>query len=121
MHTKHSDKVQFLMVYIREAHASDEWSIGSNTRAGIVVAQPKTDEQRTAVAQQFVKQFQPNFPVVVDSTDDIANKLYGGWPDRLYVIDAQGKIAYQGKRGPFGFSPRKAETTIQNLITTGSN
>ena len=118
MHTKHSDEVQFLLVYIREAHASDEWAMGSNKRAGINIAQPKTNEQRMAVAQQFVKQFQPNFPVVVDSTDDLANKLYGGWPDRLYVIDAKGKIAYQGKRGPFGFSPRKAEAVIQNLITT---
>lgn len=116
MSADESERVQFLMVYIREAHASDEWAMAGNTRAGITTAQPQTDSERAMVAQRFVNHFQPNFPVVVDRIDDRANKVYGGWPDRLYVIDANGLIVYQGKRGPFGFKPRKAQRVLSDLL-----
>jgi len=110
----HSGRAHFLMVYIREAHASDEWAMG-----GIEIAQPKTDQQRAEAAQQFAKDFLPNFPVVVDRIDDRVNKHYGGWPDRIYVINADGLIVYQGKRGPFGFRPSKAEKVLNELLVDG--
>ena len=89
--------------------------MGMNTRAGIEFAQPQTDEERAVVAQEFVKHFQPSFPVLVDSADDRVNKVYGGWPDRIYVIDASGLIVYQGKPGPFGFKPNKAQKALLEL------
>ena len=120
MNAEYQERVQFVMVYIREAHASDEWAMGSNTRAGIDYAQPQTDQERALVARQFVEHFQPGFPVVVDSADDRVNKIYGGWPDRLYVIDGDGLIAFQGKVGPFGFKPQKAQETILELLEASS-
>ncbi len=44
-------------------------------------------------------------PVVVDTIDDKVNAAYAGWPDRVYVIDAEGKIALKGGVGPQGFAP----------------
>lgn len=44
-------------------------------------------------------------PILIDTLDDRVNNLYGGWPDRVYVIDAAGKVALKGGMGPGGFTP----------------
>jgi hypothetical protein len=43
--------------------------------------------------------------VLVDALDDPTEKAYAGWPDRVYVIDAEGKVAHKGATGPGGFRP----------------
>jgi hypothetical protein len=36
-------------------------------------------------------------------------------PDRMFVIDRAGRVAYKGGRGPFGFKPGEME---QSLVMT---
>jgi hypothetical protein len=36
-------------------------------------------------------------------------------PDRLYIIDAAGRVAYKGGRGPFGFKPGEMEQALLML------
>ena len=43
--------------------------------------------------------------------------MYGGWPDRLYLIDGGGRIAYQGGEGPFGFDPDALEAAVRAELT----
>jgi hypothetical protein len=54
----------------------------------------------------------------VDTLDDPAEKGYAAWPDRLYVIDAEGKVALKGKPGPSGFKPavQKAPEVLDQLL-----
>jgi iodothyronine deiodinase-like protein len=101
----YGDRIHALMVYIREAHATDEWTTDDNTEAGIEVVQPTTLDERQRVAQQLNGVLALSIPVVVDDLDDTVGKAYGGWPERLYVIDAEGNIAYQGGYGPRDFKP----------------
>jgi len=51
-------------------------------------------------------------PAIVDNFDDSTDKAYSGWPDRLYVIDREGKIAYKSAPGPFGFKPADMERAL---------
>jgi hypothetical protein len=51
-------------------------------------------------------------PLVVDDLDDRVDDAYAAFPDRLYVIDRAGRVAYKGGRGPFGFDPRDMETAL---------
>jgi alkylhydroperoxidase family enzyme len=37
-------------------------------------------------------------------------------PDRLYVIGSDGRVAYKGGRGPFGFSPGEMEQSLVMLL-----
>ena len=37
--------------------------------------------------------------------DNAANHAYAAWPDRVYVIDTEGKVAVMGATGPAGFAP----------------
>jgi hypothetical protein len=45
-----------------------------------------------------------------------AQKAYAGWPDRLYVLDAEGKVAYRGEPGPRGFKPAEAEEALKKAL-----
>jgi alkylhydroperoxidase family enzyme len=89
--------------------------MGSNDRAGIAVPQPKTKVDRVKVAHHCCTALQMSMPVLVDEIDDRVGHAYSGMPDRLYVIDREGKVAYKGGRGPFGFKPGEME---QSLILT---
>ena len=44
-------------------------------------------------------------PCLVDDLDDAASEAYDAWPDRIFIVDEQGKIAVRAERGPWGFKP----------------
>ena len=103
------DRAAFLTVYIKEAHPQDEWQMDANEREAVCYAQPRTLAQRLAIATDFVKRFDYGIPVLVDSMENRADALYAGWPERFYVVDENGRIAYRGKPGPFGYKPEEVE------------
>lgn len=109
------DKVKFLGVYVREAHPSDGWHMESNAQQGVKVSQPRTYDERVAVAQQCFTKLRYSMPLLVDDVDDKVGNAYSGMPARLDVIDTDGKIAYKGGRGPFGLKVGEFE---QALIMT---
>lgn len=115
MHAKYGDRVAFLGVYVREAHPTDGWRMSSNDKAGVVFAQPKTTAERFGIAKQCSTALKMTIPLVVDDVNDRVGHLYSGMPDRLYLIDRSGKVAYKGGRGPFGFKPGELEQAI-NLL-----
>ena len=114
MYGRYQDRVTFLTVYIKEAHPEDEWQMDSNEEQGVCYPQPKTTEQRCAIANDFIRRFQYDIPLLVDGIDNRANQLYAAWPERFYVIDEQGTIVYKGKPGPFGFHPEEVERWLAN-------
>jgi hypothetical protein len=97
--------VDFLTVYVREAHPTDEWQMKSNVKDDVCYSQPKTLEQRLAIANDFTKRFKFNLPFGIDDMSNAADNAYSAWPERLYVIDESGHIAYRGGMGPFHYKP----------------
>ena len=55
---------------------------------------------------------QTRIPTLLDDVDDAVGSAYGGWPDRLYLIDRAGRVAFQGDVGPFGFRPEELARAI---------
>ena len=54
--------------------------------------------------------------MVVDEIDDRVGIAYSGMPDRLYVVDSRGRVAYKGGRGPFGYKPSELEQALVMLL-----
>ena len=48
--------------------------------------------------------------------DDKMEAAFAAWPDRIYVIDKDGKVAYKGKPGPGGFRVGEAEEALKRLL-----
>ncbi len=112
MYDQYKDRADFLAVYIREAHPTDEWEMKSNLTQNVCYPQPKTLAQRVAIANDFVKRFHFPIPLGIDAMNDLADHLYGGWPERLYVIDETGKIVYRGGMGPFNYHPAEVSAWL---------
>jgi hypothetical protein len=105
LYDRYGDRVAFFIIYIKEAHPEDGWVVTHNRDEGIAVRDPSVAAERAEVAQECVVRSAISIPVLLDSMDNTVASAYGGWPDRLYLIGRDGKIAFQGEMGPSGFEP----------------
>lgn len=112
LYEQFSDHIQFLVVYIREAHAVDGWDIGSENR----IHDPRSMAERRAVAGQCETSLQYGIRTYVDEIDDPVMTAYAAWPERLYLVDEAGHIAYAGGPGPGGFSPTQFKEAFELLL-----
>ncbi len=103
LYEKYRDRVEFYLVYIREAHPTDGRQVQANVRDGILVEDPKSLEARQKVAGTCAAALGIKFPALVDGLDNAVEQAYAGWPDRLYVVGQDGRIAFKGAPGPSGF------------------
>lgn len=120
LYRRYKDRVDFVAVYVREAHPTDGWALPFNERVGISIAQPRAFEERRAAASTCCASLKSAIPMVVDEIDDRAGVAYCGMPDRLYVLDTKGRVAYKGGRGPFGYKPLEMEQALLLLLTAES-
>jgi Iodothyronine deiodinase len=111
-------EVAFFVVYIGEAHPSDAWQVPSNIKDRVVYASPTDEGERSALADICITRLGLKLPALVDRFDDSTEKAYSGWPDRLYLIDRNGRIAYKSKPGPFGFKPAELEVALRRHVPT---
>ena len=112
IYNDYKDHADFLTVYVREAHPLDEWQMKSNIKDDVCYAQPKTLEQRMAIANDFTKRFKYPLPFGVDDMNNAADLAYSAWPERLYIIDENGHIAYRGGMGPFKYNPAEVRAWL---------
>ena len=103
--TEYRDRAAFFLVYIKEAHPRDGWISENNTAAGIEIADPQTQADRNTVAIDACALLNIIWPALVDTMDNAVSKAWAAWPDRVFVVDAAGRIAVQARHGPYGFSP----------------
>lgn len=122
----HKD-VQFLNIYIREAHPIDGWWLGRRLTKNLILKifgtkvsmehyDPKTIEERRAVAEECETALQYGVRTYVDEMDDKVNDAYAAWPTRLYLIGLDGKIVYGGGLGPYDFKPTKLKKAIDKYL-----
>ena len=104
------------MVYITEAHPSDVWQMQSNIKDKVVFASPKSLDEREYVAGACVRKLGIEFPAIIDGFDNTVEKAYTGWPDRLYLIDTNGRVVYKSPPGPFGFKPDLLEKALTKVV-----
>ena len=100
MYAKYGKDIEILMVYIREAHAID----GASPMMTVLMEEPINDLERFQNAETCVTKMElAMIPAVIDRIDNRVDASYSAKPDRLYLVGKDGKIAFAGGRGPFGF------------------
>ena len=114
LYNDYKDHVDFLTIYIREAHPLDEWQMKSNEKDkdDVCYAQPKSIEQRVAIAEDFTKRYKFAVPFGIDQMSNAANDAYAAWPERLYIVDENGHISYKGGNGPFKYDPKEVRAWL---------
>lgn len=117
LHRRHDAEVAFFVVYIREAHPEDGWVLSANRDEGIELADPTSPAERIDAAEACALRLQTRIPILLDGLDDAVARAYGGWPDRLYLIGRDGRVAFQGEEGPSGFEPEELAQAIESELS----
>ncbi|MEN8159676.1 MAG: deiodinase-like protein [Myxococcota bacterium] len=110
------DRVEFLCIYIQEAHPTDGWQVLMNVNEEILYAQPRTEDERVEVAGACMIAMQLEMPMLLDELTNEVDTAYKALPERLYLIGADGRIAYRGGPGPFQFNPDEWERAIADHL-----
>ena len=126
LYEKYCEQVQFLTVYISEAHPVDGWWFGKglskylmkfySPKVAMEIYNHKTIEERRQVAGQCEDVLKYNIRTYVDEMDDAVNKAYAAHPTRLYLIGVNGKIVYAAGLGPFDFRPHELGAAIEKYL-----
>jgi hypothetical protein len=89
---RHKAELQLALVYIQEAHASDEWpmkwSFERPSPKSLVERITNADEVREVFAAPF------EVPVLVDGMGNDFNKEFCAWPACYYDVDRTGTLLY---------------------------
>ncbi len=80
----YKDHADFLTVYVREAHPTDEWQMKSNLKDDVCYAQPKTLQQRVIIANDFTKRFKFPLPFGIDGPQQ-RRQLHHHPPRRVHL------------------------------------
>jgi Iodothyronine deiodinase len=92
------------------------WQQTSNIRQNVVFTLPKSMDERAKVADNCVRNLHIDIPALMDDFANTTEIAYTGWPDRLYVIDREGRVAFKSQPGPFGFHPAAMEAALKKAL-----
>lgn len=116
MYRTYGDRAAFAFVYVAEAHAIDEWQLQSNLDDGALLRQHRTLEDRFAAAREGVERLRLTLPVLVDPMGDPVSEAFAAWPERIYVVHPDGRIADVGGPGPWEFDPAAAAAALERVL-----
>lgn len=120
LYEAYKEKAVILVVYIREAHPArkDQKAEDAGWKAidGKVFVQPKTFEDRMKLAQTACTFWELPIPTLVDTMKPSIGEMYQAWPNRLYLMDREGKIVYRGVQGPRGVNVHEGELALRKLL-----
>jgi hypothetical protein len=115
LYQQYRDRVAFHVVYIEEAHPIDAWQVSDNVKDDVLVKSTETADERDHVAGVCLARLGIKLPALIDEPDNRVERAYTAWPDRLYVIDRNGRIAYKSAAGPFGFKPADLADALKRI------
>jgi iodothyronine deiodinase-like protein len=90
--------------------------VEANERDDVFFSQPKTLGERVAVAQSCALRLELSIPTLIDDLENSTDQKYYALPDRLYLIGRDGRIAYRGAPGPWGFVAADLEAAIESYL-----
>ena len=116
MYRTYRERASLVFVYVSEAHATDGWQMESNVEEGVLIANHATIDDRFGAARASIDRLGLTMPVLVDRMDDAVSNAFAAWPERIYVIGADARIAHAGSPGPFEFDPDASAAALDELL-----
>ena len=107
--------MNLLVVYITEAHPSDVWQTQNNFKDNVVFASPRSEEERASLAGTCVRKLGIEIPALLDEFGNSTEAAYTAWPERIYLIDRSGRVAYKSEPGPYGFKPDELKSALEKI------
>jgi hypothetical protein len=90
--------------------------VESNERDAVLYEQPTSLEARAELANTCALRLDLSIPTLVDDMTNSTDAKYYALPDRLYLVGRDGRIAYRGGPGPFGFVSAELERAVERHL-----
>jgi len=73
------------------------------------------------VAEKLLEDKKLTIPCLIDDMGNPVDKLYRGWPTRIYVVRKDGRLGVAAGRGPFGLPDgiKNTEAWLKEYKETG--
>jgi tetratricopeptide (TPR) repeat protein len=113
MHQSYGSRLPFLLIYIREAHGSDNWQSTRNTRDGVTLASAGTLAEKGANAAMCSRRLHLPFPALVDGLEGSVEAAYNAWPSRAFIIGTDGRVLYSTRLTELDFKPHEMENILR--------
>lgn len=125
---KYKGRVNFLGVYVKEPHPSDEWWLTpsrlmtnlhawEDSKAAVDIKQPVSQaEKNWAANRTFKTLLNQEINFLVDGIDNKVNNQWAGQPTRIYLLDPNGRIIYNPGTGPYAFNPGHLEPELEKYF-----
>jgi len=107
---RYSSFIDFLAVYITEAHAKDEWPAGKRSSC----TQPTTNQERTDLAKALFDSRKLSIPMLVDPIENGFEKAFAAWPIRFYIVHG-GKVLFKSQPDGIGYNLRDVLNCLDDL------
>lgn len=117
LYPAYKDDVPFYLIYIREAHSTQDWASTQNQREGITLQPAKDMGERGDHATMCVRKLHIEFPALLDTMNGGAEKAYAAWPSKAYLLDAQGRIIFSSGLSEQEFKPEQLEAALRKART----
>ena len=95
-----SDDVQFLFVYVREAHPGDK--LGAH----------QSMEEKVKAAELLREQEALEIPILVDDLQGTIHRKFGKLPNQSFIIDKSGRVAFR----TYWTQPSVIEEAVKELL-----
>ena len=92
------------------------WQLDINESEDVILNQHQSLAEREAAAQTCSLRLDLSIPTLLDEMSNEVDYAYAALPERLYLIDSEGRVAFRGDAGPMGFHPVQLEAAIQQLL-----
>ena len=106
---KYVNLVDFILIYVEEAHATDLWKIDGNRYQ---VQTHRTIEDRKNAAKLLKDAWKHT--ILVDNLNNEAAKMFGALPQRLCLIE-NGVVEYLGPRIPMNFDINDIDRLLEKF------
>jgi tetratricopeptide (TPR) repeat protein len=121
LYRKYGTEIPFLLVYIREAHASGDWQSTRNVRDDVNMAPAANLTEKKAHAALCVRKLHLPFPALVDGMDGVVEAEYAAWPSRAFVLGTDGRVLYSTRLTELDFHAEDMAAALRKAIGDRSN
>lgn len=111
---KYADSAQFVFVYIREAHPVGEGVIPENINIEPIDSGRSIQARRIA-AQTCSADMGLSMTLLVDKLDNSVAESYQAWPERAYVLNADGTLIHKSLRSS-SFDCAEIDSVLLGLL-----
>jgi hypothetical protein len=109
------DRVEFLFVYIREAHPDSVLSVVNPNGGESLLKIPQAANLATRIdfAATCQRTAQVAMPIAIDSIDNKVGRAYAGWPNRMVVVGIDGRVIFASDPSPGGTNSQRLRTWLE--------